>query len=143
MNDAKKTVPIKKGLWSESSIDGKNHLLASQCKNCGELFFPVMNERICANCQHNEFEIIPLSIRGKIFSFSVVMVRPPEYYKGEVPYALGTIELPEGIRIVSLLTQCDFDALKVNLDVELILEPLYINEDGDEVICYKFRPINN
>ena len=102
-----------------------------------------MSERICANCQYDQFDITPLSTRGKIFSFSVVMVRPPEFYKGDIPYALGTIELPEGIRLVSLLTQCDFDALKVNMDVELVLEPLYINEDGDEVICYKFRPINN
>ena len=143
MDSHKKQVPIKKGLWSESGEDGRPHLLVSECKNCGELFFPVASERICANCQNEEFNVIPLGLYGEIYSFSVVMVRPPEFYKGEVPYALGTIEMPEGIRIVSLLTRCDFDSLKVGMNVELVLEPLYVNEEGEEVICYKFKPVNN
>ena len=70
-----------------------------------------------------------------------VNIRPPEYYKGEVPYALGFVDLPEGIKVETLFTQCDFDELAVDLEVEMILDTLHIDEEGNEVICYKFRPV--
>lgn len=143
MNTTKNQIPVRKGLWTESSLEGDVRLLASKCKQCREIFFPRKNGGVCMHCQHDAFTEITLSPRGKIYSFSVVNIRPPEYYKGEVPYALGFVDLPEGVKVETLFTQCDFDELKVNMEVEMILDTLYIDEEGIEVICYKFRPVKN
>ena len=134
-------VPLKKGLWSAPDSDGNVFLLASKCKKCGELFFPTKQETICTNCQHEEFETVNLSRTGKIFTFSVVQVRPPEFYKGEVPYALARIELPDGILIDSLVADCDFDQLKVGMEMALVIDKLYTNEEGKDVMTYKFGPL--
>jgi len=143
MNAERIKIPVKKDLWTEESSDGVVRLLASKCKQCGEIFFPKKNGGVCTHCQHDEFSEITLSPKGKIYSYSVVNIRPPEYYKGEVPYALGYVDLPEGVKVETLFTQCDFDMLKVNMEVEMILDTLHIDEEGNEVICYKFRPVKN
>jgi uncharacterized OB-fold protein len=70
----------------------------------------------------------------------VVTERPAEY-KGPVPYAFGYVELPEGVRIESLFTGCDFENLEIGLCVELVLEKISEDEQGNDVVCHKFRPL--
>jgi len=59
------------------------------------------------------------------------------------PYGIGLIELPEGIRVMGMLTGCELDDIKIGMDVELVIEKLYQNEQGDDVVTFKFKPINN
>lgn len=82
-----------------------------------------------------------LSSKGKVYNYTIVEQKPPAYYKGEVPYALGFVELPEGVRLRTLFTGCNFDDLKVGMEVELVIERLFENVEGDEIITYKFRPV--
>jgi uncharacterized OB-fold protein len=82
-----------------------------------------------------------LSQRGKIYSVTVVMQQPRPYYKGPVPYALGFVELPEGVRVETLFTDCDPEILEVGMEVELVIEDLYEEDGGNELIAYKFRPV--
>ncbi|MBU3917432.1 OB-fold domain-containing protein [bacterium] len=136
------SLPVKEGLWTDPATSyGESRLIASQCKKCEEIFFPKQVNGICSNCQNNDLDEILLSTTGKIYSYSVVMQRPPFYYQGEVPYALGFVELPEGIRVETLFTDCDFDDLKIGMDVKMIIERLHGDDAGNEVICYKFKPL--
>ena len=143
MGDAKNRVPIREGLWSEPTAeDEKPQLIGSRCRSCGELFFPKQASGLCSYCQSRDLEEVRLGSSGKIYSFTVVMQRPPVYYQAEVPYAIGFVELPEGIRIETLFTGCDLDSLRIGMDVEMVLETLYENEEGAEVVAYKFRPVS-
>lgn len=128
-------------MWSvPSTSDEKPQLIASRCQSCGEIFFP--KRLICANCQQKGLEEIKLSRRGKIYSFTVIMQRPPVYYRGPVPYAIGYVELPEGVRIETLFAHCDLEGLKIGMDVELIIEKLHEDEEGNEIMTYKFRALD-
>ena len=44
-------------------------------------------------------------------------------------------------RVETLFTDCDLEALKMGMDVELVIEKLHEDEQGNEIITYKFRPI--
>ena len=135
-------IPVREGLWDEPSAPGEEpRLIADRCLRCGELFFPKKGNGLCTACQSTELEGIPLSPRGRIYSYTVVMRRPPDYYRGEVPYAIGFVELPEGIRVETLLTGCPLDDLKLGMEVELVIERLHEDEHGNEIVTYKFRPI--
>ncbi len=143
MDGQKKRRPVRDGLWVEpTSAAEKPQLLGSRCLSCGELFFPKKDTGLCGYCQSGDLEEVRLSRKGKIYSYSVVTQRPPVYYKGEVPYALGFVELPEGIRVETLFTGCDPESLHVGMDVEMVIEKLHQDEDGTEVTAYKFRPSN-
>lgn len=138
-----KQIPVKKGLWTAASAPGeKPQLIGSRCRSCGEIYFPKKEKGICINCQQRDLEEVKLSPRGKIHSFTVVMQRPPIYYKGPVPYGLAWVKLPEGVLFEALLTQCDLDAVRVGNDVELVIEVLHEDEEGNEVMTYKFRPVS-
>jgi len=136
-----KIKPVKEGLWVINGRgDGKPHLIGSRCNVCGEIFFPRKDINICSYCQSTDLVDIQLSANGKVYSYTVVMQRPPDYYKGEVPYAIGFVELPEGVRVETLFTGCNFDEIKVGMEVEMVIEKLWEDENGDEIITYKFKP---
>jgi len=133
----KKKVSINERLFSIPAPGEEPHLTGAKCKNCGEVFFP-QRER-CTNCFGEEMERVALSKRGKIYTYTIVHHATPGY-TGPTPYAVGAVELPEGLVILSPLTQFNFEELKVGMDVELTIEKLFENEKGDEVFSYKFGP---
>jgi len=144
MSNGKKQIPVKEGLWTTTSSPGeKQQLIGSRCLSCGEVFFPKRDRKICTNCQSKNLEEIKLSGAGKVYSFTVVMQRPPEYYRGPVPYAEGFVELPEGVRVETLFTDCDFNDIKVGMDVEMVIEGLHEDDQGNEIVAYKFRPVTS
>lgn len=143
MSNSEKQIPVRKDLWRiPDEVEGNARLIGSKCLRCGELFFPKKDNGICTYCQSEELEEILLSTRGKVYSYTVVMQRPPVYYKGEVPYAIGFVELPEGIRIETLFSGCDFESLKTGMDMEMAIEPLGKNEKDEDILVYSFRPVS-
>ena len=57
------------------------------------------------------------------------------------PYAVGYIDLPEGVRIYSMLTEADMKKLEIGMEMELVIEPIRKTSDGEEIIGYKFKPV--
>lgn len=141
-NIFKKRTPVREGLFiSPSNPSTKPQLIAGQCLQCGETVFPT--PMLCPNCQNENIAEVQLSRKGKIYSCTVVMQQPRPYYKGPVPYGLGFVELPEGVRIETLFTDCDPDSLHIGMEVELVIEKLYEDDQGQELITYKFRPVRS
>ena len=141
MAGAKKEIPLREGLFTSGiPHDGSPQLVGTRCRSCGEVTFP--KRKICPNCHKQDPEEISLSRYGKIYSVTVVTQRPPIYYKGPVPYAMGFVELPEGVRIQTLFTGCDPDNFGIGMDVELVVEKLFEDQEGHEIITYKFRPVD-
>jgi len=69
------------------------------------------------------------------------MMRPPGgYYHGEVPYALGVVELEDGVYVDTLFADCDPDTIRVGMQVELIIDELHQDSEGNSIMAYKFRP---
>lgn len=142
MTERKKEVPLKEGLWIDARDRGGTvQLIGCVCLDCGEVFFGRREIGLCGYCQSSKLKEILLSTRGTIYSYTVVMQRPPVYYQGPVPYAIGFVELPEGVRVETLFTDCDFEQLKVGLAAELVLRRLHTNEAGEDVVTYMFRPV--
>ncbi|MGD9240173.1 MAG: OB-fold domain-containing protein [Desulfobacterales bacterium] len=137
---SKNIVPLKPGLYSiPDSEDSRAALIGSKCSACKEIFFPKRN--LCQNCQHGHLDEIMLSTHGKIYSFTTVMQKPASHYKGPVPYSFGWVELPEGVRIETLYTECEPDELKIGLEVKMVLGKIDVDDEGKEIVCHMFRPV--
>ncbi|MCJ7791026.1 MAG: OB-fold domain-containing protein [Dehalococcoidia bacterium] len=92
-------------------------------------------------------EGVALSRIGKLYSFTTVRIKPPHFI-GQPPYLVGVVELPEGERIRTLLTECDKDSLKIGMEMELVIERIGTStevigkiEVGTELLGWKFRPL--
>ena len=79
-----------------------------------------------------------MSSRGKLYSYSIVQVAPKRFLP---PYALGYVDLPEGVRVLGQMTTTDPAQLKVDTHVQAELGRVAVDEQGNEVMSYKFRPL--
>lgn len=139
---AKQTRAIRDGLFEGNGEDAR--LLGSRCVNCHETTFPV--NQFCPQCCTETTEQVSLSRRGVLYSFTVQRFKPPPPYRGTAPFApygVGMIELPEGVRITSILEEADPDLLKVGMQMELVIASFFEDEDGNEVLGYKFAPVKD
>jgi hypothetical protein len=52
------------------------------------------------------------------------------------------VDLPEGVRLFTLLTDCEpfEEKLKLDMEVEMVIEKVMTNDFGEEIYAYKFRP---
>lgn len=82
---------------------------------------------------------LPLSTKGLVNTFTISRVAPMGF---KAPYIQAYVDLPEGPRIFSLITGCEpsEEAIQIGSEVELVLETICQDEDGNHLIGYKFRP---
>ena len=121
---------ISEGLFTKD----RDALLGNKCIICDRIFGPLAT--FCFSCGSKALEKVALSRFGKLYSYTIVYM-PTKQMKP--PYAIGWVELPEGIIITSLLKGWEEKTLSVGINMELVVEVLW-DEDGDEVIGYKFQP---
>jgi uncharacterized OB-fold protein len=125
-------VPFKEGLFEE--VDGEPALIGSRCRACGQVFFP--SKTVCLNCQGTNLETIHLSRDGELYTYTTVHM-PSEHFPP--PYAVGWIELPEGLRVFSQVRGWQEHPLKIGMKMRLHIETLW--QDGDnEMTGFVFRP---
>ncbi len=80
-----------------------------------------------------------LSGSGTLWAWTAVTAAPPGY-QGEIPYGLGVVELPEGIRVITRLTEGDPAALASGQAMHLRIVALHTDADGNEVVTFAFAP---
>lgn len=136
-------IPVGKGLLTEPLDQLEQvRLVGTHCRDCGEVMFGTYHS--CANCASENVEQIPLSKRGTLWSYTVINHCPPAPYKGPtdpfIPFGEGLVELPEGVRVVSVL-DCDLKRIHIGMELELVTYPLFVDDDGKEVIAWKFKEI--
>jgi uncharacterized protein len=112
------------------------YLIGGKCTSCQAVFFP--KQSICPRCTGKSIEEAPLSRRGKLYTYTEVYQKPPDY-NGPIPYFIGRVLLPEGVFVLTQLKAGKED-LKINMDMELVVESIYRDEIGKEIIGYKFIP---
>lgn len=134
-------VPLCPDLWVEDNETA--YLIGSTCKACGEVFFPKKQIDICSYCQSEEISEIRLSREGKLLTFSNIEQKPAGgFYKGPVPFIYAMVELDTGVIVQTHITEAPVESLKIGQRVELVIKPLYV-EDDKEVVTFMFRPVES
>ena len=141
MSDAQRR-PIVEGVFIETA-DGPR-LLGTRCTTCGTPHFP--RSPLCRNaqCGGRTVEDVHLATQGELWSYTIQQYKPPAPMRFDDPfvaYGIGLVDLPEGLRVLTMMSTPDPGQLKIGMKVELVLEPLYHDDNGDAVITWKFRPV--
>lgn len=106
-------------------IPQRYRLEASKCSKCGHITFPP--RLVCPECKGKAFETIKLNDEGKLQTFTVVRVSSDKFSK-ETPFAVGIVELNDGVKITTQIADADVDELKVGQRVKLVFRK--IQDDG-------------
>jgi len=123
-------------------------LLGTRCRACGTVFFP-REEAFCRNpaCSGETFDEVPLSRRGTVWSYTDARYQPPPPYIPRTdpyePFALAAVELEaEGLVVLGQVADGYGVAdLSVGTEVELVVEPLYTDDDGTPRTTWRWRPV--
>ena len=126
---------VKEGLFTDGDPPS---LLGSRCPACGSYHFP--RHDTCPYCSVEGALPVELTGAGTLWAWTAVTAAPPGYV-GVTPYGVGVIELPEGIRVISRLTESDPASLDFGSPMELRIVPLHTDADGNDVVSYAFAPV--
>jgi len=126
--------PITTGLFP---TDGPPRLVLGRCGACGRTHFPA--GPTCPFCSADGCTTVEGGERGRLWLHTVVAARPPGY-RGPVPYGFGLVELQDGLRIVTRLTESDVTKLHEGQPMRLVIEPLVADDDGTPVLSYAYAP---
>jgi uncharacterized OB-fold protein len=121
--------------WRE--IPQRYRYEASKCKGCGAVWFPP--RLICAECGKREFEDVTLSNTGKVQTFTVIRVAPNEFCD-ESPYAIGVVELDDGVMIQCQIVDCLPEEIKTGMPVKI--EFRKVKQEGQAgIINYGYKAV--
>jgi uncharacterized protein len=133
-------IPAEEGLFDIPEDTSQPFSLnGSRCGQCGRYFFPKSD--FCPTCPEGSMEDAKLGRAGRLYSYTNCNYPPPGgHYKGKVPYGMGLVLLDEDIIIPARLTVTDTSKLRAGMEMKLVPETLYEDDEGNEVLFYAFEP---
>ena len=119
-------------------------LIGGRCRDCGNHTFPVLTG--CPKCAGVDIESVPLATQGRLWGWTVqgFLPKSPPYLGDNDPntfqiFELGYVELPEVI-VEARIAESEPARLAEDMPMSLTLEPLFVDEDGNEVVTFAFAP---
>ena len=138
------TTPVADGLFTWPADEPQ--LIGSRCTECGIITFPTQDS--CPRCATTAMEEHLLARRGTLWAWTTQDFPPPSPpYAGPtgdafVPYGVGYVELPGEVKVETRLTEAGPDVLRLGMEMELVVAPFRIDDDGNEVVTFAFRPVD-
>lgn len=76
---------------------------------------------------------------GTLEEFAVMQVGLPDF---PAPYVIGYVITKEGAKVFTPITGCEprDDALKLGEEMELVIEKIKEDKEGNNVLGWKFKP---
>jgi uncharacterized protein len=134
-------VLVVEGLFVEpQEPDGRARLIGSRCPSCGESFFP--RRHVCLRCYHEGLDDTEIGAHGTLWSYTEARQQSPAAVI-QVPYVIAQVKVDEGPVVQALLTEREGSGLQVGMELELIVAPIGLNEQGQEVMAHQYRPVRS
>jgi uncharacterized protein len=120
-------------------------LIGGRCAACSAVTFP--KQPSCARCGSPEVDEHLLPRRGTLWTFTTQEFLPKEPYAGGEtmetfrPYGVGLVQLDDEVKVEGRLTEADPERLRIGMEVELVIVPFRVDDDGTEVMTFAFAPV--
>ena len=87
-------------------------LMAGKCQKCGKIHLPP--RPLCDQCFSQEFEWIEVAGKGRLLTFTVIHIAPPQF-QAMAPYAVGIVQLENGLKIPGMIQGVPQEQLKIGM----------------------------
>ncbi|MFI5398866.1 MAG: Zn-ribbon domain-containing OB-fold protein [Candidatus Binatia bacterium] len=98
----------------------RRELRFQRCTDCGA--WRHVPREMCAECGSWKWEWAKSSGRGKVFTWTVVARALHPAFQHDTPYAPVVVEMDEGVRLLSAVTDCTPDQLQIGMPVEVTFD---------------------
>lgn len=96
----------------------QGELVIQKCSACGALRHPT--RPMCGECQSTDWESVPASGRGTIYSF--VVIHYPEVPGYTYPLIVAVVDMEEGTRFVSNVVDIEPEEVEIGMSVQASVE---------------------
>lgn len=97
---------------------GEGRWITTRCLSCSRQTFPP--RPVCPHCWSPDVEWSDLGTRGTLYSWTRIHAAPA-VFAGEAPYAVGIVDLEDGIRLACRLVEREEAPLRVGQPVEMLV----------------------
>lgn len=112
-------------------------LMAGRCLKCGKIHLPP--RLLCDNCYGQQFEWLQISGKGKLVTYTVIHVAPQQF-QALTPYAVGIVELENGLKIPGMIPGLTQEQLRVGMELTLDFGTCSTSQVWPQWQRYCFKP---
>jgi len=112
-------------------------LLAGKCVKCGKIHLPP--RPVCDTCYSKEFEWTNLPTKGKLLTYTIIHIAPVKF-QSMAPYAMGIVQLENGIKIPGMIQGVPLDQVKIGMDLSLDFGKCETEQPWPQWPRYCFKP---
>jgi uncharacterized OB-fold protein len=121
---------LTEGFWAAAR---EHRLVIQRCGDCQRYrHYP---QYLCPECWSDNWAWTPVSGQGAVYSYAAAHKAFHPAWQALVPYTVATIELDEGVRLVSDLSAEDALRVTIGARVEVFFEDI----DGQDFSLPRFR----
>ena len=104
-----------------------------RCRACRRwIFYP---RSFCPACHSTDVVWEELEGRGTVYTFTIVAKPTQPFFVDRAPYVYGLVELDTGVRLPTVIVDCDPERLRIGDRVHAVFEKV-----DDEVTLLYFAP---
>ncbi len=112
-------------------------LMAGKCQKCGKIHLPP--RPLCDNCYGTEFQWLQVSGKGKLVTYTVIHVAPQQF-QNLTPYAIGIVELENGLKIPGTIQGVNQEQLKIGMELAVDFSTCSTPQNWPQWPKYCFKP---
>jgi uncharacterized protein len=116
--------------WA-AARDGR--LVVQQCQSCRQVWHPPLPS--CPHCHSANLGWHETTGAGTVYTYTIVRHPTHFAFADKIPYVLALVELAEGPRVVTAITGCAPEEVRVGLPVRVVFR-----EVADGVTLPYFEP---
>lgn len=104
--------------WFEAAAQGAVAL--TRCRACGA---HSVARVVCPSCWSQDVETVHACGRGRVYSFTVLHRAGRPGFEDEVPYVVALVDLEEGPRVMTAITDVDPAEVRIGMPVRAAFRP--------------------
>ena len=112
-------------------------LMAGKCTHCEKIHLPPRT--LCDKCFHQEFTWLPVAGKGKLLTYSIIHIAPLQFQE-LAPYAVGIIELENGLKLPGMITTSTPEQLHIGMPLTIDFGTCNTAQPWPQWPRYCFKP---
>lgn len=90
-------------------------VMGLRCGRCKRITAPPRS--VCCYCGKSDLSWTELSGKGTLVTYTVIHL-PPAQFQALAPYAIGIVELAEGVRLPGMIRNVKFEDLRIGMELQ-------------------------
>lgn len=115
----------------------QKRLMGGKCKKCRKIHLPP--RPLCDKCLSKEFEWVEIPKTGKLLTYTVIHVAPPQF-QNMAPYIVGIVQLEKEVKIPGIIKGAAPEQVKIGMQLTLEFEESPQTQQWPQWPRYHFKP---